>query len=107
MSKQTIDSIRKQAEDITPYQVHLVINETLQGLGEDRRIVPQMMYNYDRNGLIVKGQKNQKRYTWAEVEAFAIRWFKKNYDVDLDATVTPEVEEESTEVEGQLELIEV
>jgi hypothetical protein len=65
-------------DQITPYQVHNVVNTVLEVLGSAYRVRPQMMYNYDRNGLIVKGRKGSKRFTSAEVVGFVTRFVNRN-----------------------------
>lgn len=64
---------------VSPYQIHSVINTVLEALGahEDKFVRPQMMYNYDRNGLIVKGKSNVKRYDPDEVTAYVIKLVTK------------------------------
>lgn len=62
---------------IKPYGIHTVINTTFQVLGSELTVRPQMMYNYDRNGLIVKGKKGTKEYTKTEVIAFATKYVTK------------------------------
>ena len=62
----------------TPYQVSVVVNRALEALGTDYRVRSQMMYNYDRNGMIVRGAKDKKRFEAHEVIAFATRFVEKN-----------------------------
>lgn len=62
----------------TPYGIAKLINQLFQDLGSDKQIPPQMMYNYDRNGMIVRGQKNRKTYTAEEVGAFAVKYVSKH-----------------------------
>lgn len=62
----------------TPYQVSTVVNKALEAVGTEYRVRPQMMYNYDRNGMIVRGSKDKKRFTEDEVIAFATRFVEKN-----------------------------
>jgi hypothetical protein len=68
---------RGEAEGFTAYMVATIVNVELGNRGLEE-IRPQMMYNYDRNGLIngTKGQNGQERngkfgYTTPEVIAFA------------------------------------
>lgn len=68
---------RGEAEGFTAYMVATIVNVELTARGLDE-IRPQMMYNYDRNGLIngQKGQNGLERngklgYTTPEVVAFA------------------------------------
>lgn len=65
-------------ESITPYAIHRVINSTFEVLGVQKEIRPQMMYNYDRNGLIVKGSKGIKKYTNLQVQEFAVKYVTKH-----------------------------
>jgi len=62
---------RGQHEGFTPYMIATLINSELAGLGLDE-IRPQMMYNYDKNGLIngTKKQNAERPYTADEAVAF-------------------------------------
>lgn len=62
---------RGAAEGFTPYMVARIVNEALKENGLEQ-IIPQMMYNYDRNGLIngTKAQNQQRGYTTEEVIKF-------------------------------------
>jgi len=89
----------------TPYMVHVVLNDRLAELELDRKVVPQMLYNYSRNGMIVKGDKrkgDEARYTRDEITEFVDRWINKNYKIETKVEVV-----EETECEGQLEAFEV
>lgn len=63
-----------QGDKITPYGIHTLVNGVMEILGNSYRVRPQMMYNYDRNGLISKGKKGAKEYTRTEVEAFVTKF---------------------------------
>jgi hypothetical protein len=63
---------------ITPYQIHTVVNTLFEAFGHPKRIRPQMVYNYDRNGMIVKGLKDVKRYGADDVAAFATKFVTKH-----------------------------
>lgn len=65
-------------ETVTPYGVHNIVNGAFKILGSEKQIRPQMMYNYDKNGLIAKGKKGIKEYNKAEVTAFAIKYVTKH-----------------------------
>src|SRR5690348_4747640 len=65
-------------DEVTPYQVHSVINKALEALGSEYRVRPQMMYNYATNGLIVKGTKGLKRFTHQQVCDFVVRFVNRN-----------------------------
>ena len=66
------------SEEMTPYLVHSIVNTVFEALEVEYRVRPQMMYNYDRNGLIVKGQKGKKRFTRDEVLDFVTRFVNRN-----------------------------
>lgn len=92
------DLIAKQS-DITPYEVFRLLQHATSQVDPARAaaLKPQMMYNYDRNGLIVSGRKAKDtgeagRYTHSEVVAFVAKWTKKNLksEQNLDSDRTPE-----------------
>ena len=62
---------------VTPYKVATIINGAFEVLGVAKVIPTQMMYNYARNGLIVKGKKGAKAYTQSEVTAFVTKYVGK------------------------------
>jgi hypothetical protein len=62
---------------VTPYKIATVINGTFEALGNEKRIPTQMMYNYDRNGLIVKGKKSTKAYDMDEVTKYVTKYTSK------------------------------
>jgi len=64
-------------DEITPYLVHSVINAAMEALDSEYRVRPQMMYNYARNGLVVKGSKGAKRFTRDEVCDFVVRFVNR------------------------------
>lgn len=82
--EQIIDTILEQFpnEGITPYLIAKAVNAalTVMGIlkdGEPYSVRPQMIYNYDTNGLIVQGQKGLKRYSKDQVRTFAIKFVSK------------------------------
>lgn len=84
--KVSATEILEMESGITPYQVHTVLNSKLAELEIDRQVPPQMMYNYDRNGVIVKGRaskvtKEAGRYSNTEVINFVTKWIEKNYKI--------------------------
>lgn len=64
-------------KEITAYAIHTVINKALEVFNSNIQIRPQMMYNYARNGMIVKGHKGTRTYTQDEVIAFATKFVEK------------------------------
>ena len=110
-TKQSTMSIVLRAlagEKITAYSIAVIINERLSenGILKDGQLVqirPQMMYSYDRNGLIVKGKKSVCHYELDEVHAFVNKYLKK-YGIGWILEQAAD-EPESTECEGQLALI--
>jgi hypothetical protein len=65
----------------TAYGVHTLLNRILASAGREP-IRPQMMYNYLRNGLLVKGIKihgaTLRTVTNQEVVTFLVRYTSKN-----------------------------
>jgi hypothetical protein len=78
MSK--IDQYVDQTE-YTAYGIHKVLNRILEEDGA-KGVRPQMMYNYLRNGLIVKGEKifgeGLRNLTNEEVKTFLVRYCLRN-----------------------------
>jgi len=64
-------------EIFSPYKVWKVMSSTFEALGIDQKRPSQMMYNYDRNGLI-NGTKGAKRYTHEEVKKFVTKFVTKH-----------------------------
>jgi DUF4097 and DUF4098 domain-containing protein YvlB len=62
---------------ITAYKIATIVNGVFKVTGTDKQIPPQMMYNYSRNGMIVKGVKGAKTFNEAEVTAFVTKYVNK------------------------------
>jgi hypothetical protein len=122
-TKRTIEDIRStEDQSLTPYEVFRILQDGMQQGGFTEaaaKLRPQMMYNYDRNGGIVKGYTQTARnglagrYTVEQADAFATRYIAKNYtkwtNAPRTATVDPfanveQIIAENTECEGQEEL---
>jgi hypothetical protein len=78
----------------TSYGISAVLNKILVANGADK-IRPQMMYNYARNGLIVKGEKifgaSLRDFTAIEVTEFLIRYCTRNgIVIKFDVTENPD-----------------
>lgn len=85
------DIIQILTEDTyTSYKVAGVLNEILKANGK-KEIRSQMMYNYARNGMLVKGVKifgeTLREITKTEVAEFLTRYMNK-HDLVLNATPT-------------------
>lgn len=81
-------------ESYSAYQVHVVLNRVLKANGVDG-VRPQMMYNYARNGMIVKGEKifgeTLRKFTSQEVAEFVVRYVtKKDLVVKFNIPVNPD-----------------
>jgi hypothetical protein len=63
---------------ISPYKIAKVINGVFETVGSDKRIPPQMMYNYSSKGMIVKGFKG-KEYTKDQVETYVNKYTVKYF----------------------------
>jgi hypothetical protein len=78
-----------EEESYNPYGIHKLVNGIFEILGVDKKVRPQMMYNYSRNGLLgnkasVVHEKSGKKintnhtYTKQQVTAFLIKYVDKN-----------------------------
>jgi hypothetical protein len=73
-----VDTVFGEDTTITPYKVSRIVNGTFEALDNEKRIPPQMMYNYSRNGLLVKGEKGIKALTKDQAKAFTIKYVTKH-----------------------------
>lgn len=68
--------------EYTGYGIATVLNKILSASGAERVVRPQMMYNYLRNGLVVRGEKifgeTLRTVTRTEVIEFLERYCKRN-----------------------------
>jgi tRNA(Ile2) C34 agmatinyltransferase TiaS len=109
----TAEDIFAKVEDgtATPYMVYVVLRDRMAGSGNAKAVdrvatlKPQMMYNYDRNGLIVKGRAakvtgHAGRYTRNEINEFVGKFMAKNFGIEepkelvLDAETIDELNAE-------------
>lgn len=69
-------------ESYSMYEIAKVLNEILRDSDSNKTIKPQMMYNYARNGMIVKNEKifaeTLRRITRDEVISFIVRYVERN-----------------------------
>lgn len=83
LAQQIRDLIGQQipTEEVSAYGIFKVLNQIVTSNGR-KAIIPQMMYNYARNGMIVKGEKifgeTLRAFTKAEVVDFIIRYCTRN-----------------------------
>jgi hypothetical protein len=87
-TKRTIEEIRAtEGEQLTPYEVFRIVQQAIAETGAVEaaaKLRPQMMYNYDRNGGIVKGYTQDSRnglagrYSVEQADQFAERYIAKN-----------------------------
>lgn len=95
-------------ETLSPYAGAKIINALLKQYNiidpktdEVKVIPPQMIYNYASKGYI----KNvNKKIKLEDLYEWAIKYFKKNFNIDLEAIADEEEAEESEVHEGQLAL---
>lgn len=92
------------SDELTAYEVYRVLVHFTTPIDSKRAasLKPQMMYNYTRNGLIVKGKKGSGsdiRYTVTETLAFVSKWAKKNLGVDLNNT-TPTTPKDNSKMQS-------
>jgi hypothetical protein len=65
-------------ESYTPFGIISNLNKILKDMGVEKVLPPQMGYNYNKNGLIVKGKKGVKSYTKTEVVTWMVKYLTKN-----------------------------
>jgi hypothetical protein len=65
-------------QDWTGYGLHSIINSVFEAFENSKRIPPQMMYNYARNGMIVPGFKGTRKYTPTESYNFVLKYCRKH-----------------------------
>lgn len=61
---------------LTLYQVAKIINKIFSNFGV-AEIRPQMMYNYSKNGLVVKGKRDSGPINKEEAAEFMIKFINK------------------------------
>lgn len=73
--------------EYSAYGIYKILNQILIENGS-KEIRPQMMYNYARNGLIVRGEKifgaTLRKITNQEVKSFISRYCARN-EINIDA----------------------
>lgn len=115
-TKKSIEEIMaSDGQTLKPYEVFRLWQNEIDKLelSEPRVLIPQMAYNYDRNGMIVKGRSSKQtgtagRYSVEEAMAFIAKWILKNYKIDITPlTVAEEAELEDDECDGQEDLLEL
>lgn len=119
-TKKTIEQIlATEGTDLTPYEVFRILENLVSQLDRQpaKALRPQFVYNYDRNGLIVKGYNMASRdglagrYSVEQATAWATAYIQKNQHKWTGTKVTPVdpfatfTGEDSTEVEGQLDML--
>lgn len=73
-----VDELAETNSEFTAYRVSVAVNLALQEVSSEYRVRSQMMYNYDRNGMIVRGVKDAKRFTREQVIDFVVRFVERN-----------------------------
>lgn len=86
-SELDLEELLGDEQEFTAYRIHTKLNEIFEVAGVEK-VRPQMIYNYARNGMVVKGESVQKgnyiprTYTRAEVlefiTKFAPRYVKRH-----------------------------
>ena len=71
---------RGEIEGFTGYQLWRILDAQLRAEGLEGWKRPQQVYNYDKNAMIVKGEKNvsaTRKFTKNEVEEFVTKQLEK------------------------------
>jgi hypothetical protein len=71
-----------EVEEIKLYQVAKILNQVLVEMGIEKdgvpyQVRPQMVYNYGRQGMVVKGQKSSEAITPAQAYEFITKFVAK------------------------------
>jgi len=61
----------------SPYAIHVVVNRCFQVMGIEKKIPPQMIYQYAKKGML-NGTKDTLRFTTEETVAFVTKYLNKN-----------------------------
>lgn len=75
-----VQSVIGTETDVTAYKIAVYVNKVFTITGTEKQVPTQMMYNYTRNGMIVKGKKGSAkeiRYTNEEAVAFVTKYTSK------------------------------
>jgi hypothetical protein len=94
-------------QEYSAYGIHTVLNRVLAAAGREG-VRPQMMYNYARNGLVVRGEKitgaTLRAFTRQEVISFITNYVVRNQvpvaGVEVTQPVTTHVETEDAPQTG-------
>lgn len=70
-----------KSNEISPYAVHKIVNATLEIFeADEKKVPPQYMYNYSRNGMIAKRTAKPNydhKYSADEVYSFVVKFTTK------------------------------
>lgn len=66
-------------DEYKPYGIAKSLNAVLADLDLKVQVRPQMLYNYDRQGLIVPKRPNKKTYNRQEVKSWISKYVEKNF----------------------------
>jgi|SRR5689334_4531858 len=75
-----VRSVVGSETDVTAYKIATYVNKVFIITHTEKQVPTQMMYNYTRNGMIVKGKKGSAkeiRYTNEEAVAFVTKYTQK------------------------------
>lgn len=74
---EVVDAVFGSDETITSYKIAKVINSILEIHNNDKRIPPQMMYQYASKGML-NGVKGQKQFNKDEVTTYVTKYTNKH-----------------------------
>jgi hypothetical protein len=78
---EVVETVFGTDETVTAFKVHTIINTVLEVHGVEKKIAPQMMYQYGPKGMIAKRTKGMKgseiRYTKDEVTEYVLKYTGK------------------------------
>jgi len=90
-------------EETSCYGIATVLNRIVKANGSGKSVRPQMMYNYARNGMIVRGEKifgeTLRTFTKIEVAEFVMKYCSRN---ELEIRFNTPVSKDQLELDLQI-----
>lgn len=64
-------------EEITAYRIHKIVNGVFKVVGFEKKVPPQMIYNYSKNGLINGTKDMKQKYNKSDVKKWVLKYVTK------------------------------
>lgn len=69
--------LSEMPEEFTLYQLAKAVNKAREEVGVEGTVRPQMIYNYARNGMVVRGRKSTENVTRDQAQEFLTRYLDR------------------------------